>query len=92
MQSHSMPKPRRTQTHGRNSKVYVPIIKLIFQERYREGIEEIDFSLDDIRDAADKLGVRDKTRNAGDVVYRMRARTELPEEIRAATDSARRMK
>ncbi len=79
-----MSEPRRTQTHGNNSKVYVPIIRMIFQERYREGVEEIDFTLDDIREAADRLGVREKTRNAGDVVYRMRARTELPEEIRAA--------
>jgi hypothetical protein len=79
-----MSEPRRTQSHGKHSKVYVPIIRLIFQERYREGMEEFDFTLDDIRDAADRLGVREQTRNAGDVVYRMRARTELPEEIRAA--------
>ena len=73
---------RRTQSHGLNSKVYVPIINRIFKERYIEGIEFIDFTLDDVRLAADQLGV--KTRNPGDVVYRMRARTELPEAIRAA--------
>jgi len=79
-----MRQPRPTQSHGHNSKVYVPIIRLIFTERFREGVEEIDFTLDDIREAADRLGVREQTRNAGDVVYRMRARTELPAEIRAA--------
>ena len=79
-----MPGPRRTQSHGKHSKVYVPIIRLIFQERYREGIEEFDFTLDDVREAADRLGVREKTRNAADVIYRMRSRTELPEEIREA--------
>ena len=73
---------RRTQTHGLNSIVYVPIIKQIFKERYVVGAAYIDFTLDDVRLAADQLGVQ--TRNPGDVVYRMRARTELPEEIRAA--------
>lgn len=73
---------RRTQSHGLSSKVYVPIISRIFRERYVVDVEFIDFTLDDIRQAADQLGVQ--TRNPGDVVYRMRARTELPEEIRAA--------
>lgn len=73
---------RRTQTHGLTSKVYVPIINRIFTENYVEGATHIDFSLDDIRHAAESLGVQ--ARNPGDVVYRMRARTELPEEIRKA--------
>lgn len=75
---------RRTQSHGQNSRVYVPIIKKIFRDRYVEGVETIEFTLDDIRAATEALGVSARTRNAGDVIYRMRARTELPEEIRSA--------
>lgn len=76
-------RPRSTQTHGRNSKVYVPIIRTIFLERYTEGATAIDFTLEDIREVSDRLGMRERTRNAGDVVYRMRSRTRLPEEILA---------
>lgn len=72
---------RRTQSPGLNSKVYVPIISRIFAEKYVPGAHEVDFTLDDVRRTAEVLGVR--TRNPGDVIYRMRARTELPEEIRA---------
>jgi hypothetical protein len=68
-------------SHGNNSTVYVPIILKIFRDSYIEGAASIDFSLDDIRRVADELNVRERTRNAGDVVYRMRARTKLPPEI-----------
>jgi hypothetical protein len=68
-------------SHGNNSTVYVPIILKIFRDSYIEGSASIDFSLDDIRRVADELNVRERTRNAGDVVYRMRARTKLPPEI-----------
>jgi hypothetical protein len=53
----------------------------IFRDLYTKDAVSIDFSLDDIRRAADELNVRERTRNAGDVVYRMRARTKLPPEI-----------
>jgi hypothetical protein len=68
-------------SHGNKSTVYVPIILKIFRELYTQDAVSIDFSLDDIRRAADELNVRERTRNAGDVVYRMRARTKLPSEI-----------
>ena len=68
-------------SHGNNSTVYVPIMLKIFRDLYTEDAVSIDFSLDDIRRAADELNVRERTRNAGDVVYRMRARTKLPPEI-----------
>lgn len=73
--------PQELLSHGKNSTVYVPIILKIFRDGYRRGVESIEFTLDDIRAAADALGVRDRTRNASDVVYRMRARTKLPYEI-----------
>jgi hypothetical protein len=75
-----MTKKRRSlQSHGQRSRVYVPIIREIFREKYTPGSSAIDFALDDIRRWADTLGI--KTRNPADVVYRMRARTVLPVEI-----------
>lgn len=70
---------RSLQSPGVNSKVYVPILLHIFRERYTEGCEYVDFTLDDIREVADFLGIQ--VRNAADVVYRMRSRTVLPPEI-----------
>jgi len=68
-------------SHGKNSTVYVPIILKLFRDLYTKDAVFIDFSLDDIRRVADELNVRERTRNAADVVYRMRARTNLPPEI-----------
>jgi hypothetical protein len=73
--------PEDLLSHGKRSSVYVPIILKIFREGYAKGVTSIEFTLDDVRAAADALGVRERTRNAGDVVYRMRARTRLPPEI-----------
>jgi hypothetical protein len=70
---------RLLQSHGLTSQVYVPILRAIFQEKYSEGCVAIDFSLDDVRRAAEKLGIT--ARNPADVVYRMRSRTVLPAEI-----------
>jgi hypothetical protein len=71
--------PRSLQSPGVHSKVYVPIILHIFRERFSEGIEFIEFTLDDVRNTADILQIQ--TRNAADVIYRMRSRTVLPPEI-----------
>ncbi len=71
--------PRSLQSHGKRSRVYVPILLHIFKEKYHDGDKIVDFTLDDIRAAASALGLTG--RNAADVVYRMRARTVLPEEI-----------
>lgn len=70
---------RPLQTHGQTSTVYVPILRQIFREKYVEGDTTVDFSLDDIRDAAAALGI--VVRNPADLVYRMRSRTILPAEI-----------
>ncbi|MCR2825374.1 hypothetical protein [Microbacterium sp. zg.Y909] len=72
---------RLLQSHGLTSKVYVPILRLIFERNYRPGDTEVDFTLDDVRNAADELGI--VVRNAADVIYRMRSRTVLPAEILA---------
>lgn len=72
-------KPRSLQSHGNSSRVYVPIINEIFKNKYQPGSATVEFSLDDIREAALKLNI--VVRNAGDVVYRMRARTRLPADI-----------
>lgn len=71
-------------TPGLTSTVYAPIILRIFRNNYKPGVQHIDFSLKDVRDAARAIGVLDDMRNAADVIYRMRARTFLPKEIRDA--------
>ena len=70
---------RALQSPGNLSKVYVPVITKIFRERYRKGAASVIFSLDDVRNACDALGV--SSRNPADVIYRMRSRTVLPAEI-----------
>lgn len=70
---------KNLQTHGEQSKVYVPIIRRIFELKHSTGALEVDFTLDDIREAALFLGI--VVRNPGDVIYRMRSRTKLPPEI-----------
>ena len=74
-----MGKKRNLQSHGRHSKVYVPIIKHLFEKKHTTGDSYFDFSLDDVREAASALGI--VVRNAADVIYRMRSRTKLPDEI-----------
>ena len=76
-----VPRKRALQSPGNLSKVYVPVITKIFKERYRKGASSIIFSLDDVRNACDALGVA--SRNLADVIYRMRSRTILPAEILA---------
>jgi len=73
------PKKRALQAHGLNSKVYGPILLEIFRSRWRQGASSVLFTLDDIRNAADKLKL--EVRNPADLIYRMRSRTVLPKEI-----------
>jgi len=75
-----MAKGRKSlQTDGLRSRVYVPVLKLIFSQKYKDGDTFIDFTLADIRRACDELGIVSK--NPADVIYRMRSRTILPKEI-----------
>lgn len=73
------PKKQALQAHGLNSKVYGPILLEIFRSRWRQGASSVLFTLDDIRNAADKLTL--EVRNPADLIYRMRSRTVLPKEI-----------
>lgn len=73
-------KPKPNQSHGLTSRVYVPLLLHIFKARWRQGTSSVLFTLDDIRNAAEKLNL--ETRNPADVIYRMRSRTILPAEIR----------
>lgn len=76
-----MPKPPKAhQSPGLNSRIYVPLLLHIFRARWRRGAHSVVFTLDDIRNAAEELGL--ETRNPADVIYRMRSRTILPQEIR----------
>lgn len=83
------PKGKSLQSHGRNSKVYVPVILKLFQDRWRPGASTVVFSLDDVRTAVEAVrAVSDNpdaisSRNPADVIYRMRSRTKLPDEILA---------
>lgn len=70
---------RSLQSHGERSRVYVPVLLRVFNEKYREGDEAVEFTLDDLRAAATALGI--VGRNIADVVYRMRSRTKLPPAI-----------
>lgn len=70
---------RLLQTHGQSSRVYVPILRAVFEEKYRPGDVEVEFTLDDIRRVAGHLGLT--LRNPADLIYRMRSRTALPAEF-----------
>jgi hypothetical protein len=78
---------RNLQSHGKNSIVYVPVILKLFQDRWRPGASTVVFSLDDVRTAVEAVRAssdnpdRISSRNPADVVYRMRSRTRLPDEI-----------
>lgn len=82
-------KAKRLQSHGRNSKVYVPAILKLFRDRWRPGASTIVFSLDDVRTAVEAVRAEASnpdlisSRNPADVIYRMRSRTKLPDEILA---------
>jgi hypothetical protein len=78
---------RSVQSSGANSIVYVPVILKLFRDRYRPGASSVIFSLDDVRTAVEAVRAAsdnpDKisSRNPADVIYRMKSRTKLPDEI-----------
>ena len=73
---------RPVQSHGLKSKVYGPVLLAIFRRKFTSGVRRIEFTLEEIRAELRTLGLQ--ARNAADVIYRMKSRTILPEEIRAA--------
>jgi hypothetical protein len=78
-----------SQSPGTQSTVYVPVILKIFRDRFRPGASNVVFSLDDVRNAVDAVRAVSanpnsiSSRNPADVIYRMRSRTKLPDEILA---------
>ncbi len=67
------------QQHGLTSRVYVPILRELVR-RFREpNGQRVVFTVRDVRQVAADLGI--EIGNAPDLVYRMRARTRLPDDI-----------
>ena len=85
--SKAVAKEKGVQSPGTSSIVYVPVILKLFRDRYRAGASSVIFSLDDVRTAVEFVRSQsanpDKisSRNPADVIYRMRSRTKLPDEI-----------
>src|SRR4051812_20382116 len=59
---------------------YVPIIVKVFEDQYRRGSQRVEFTRQDMVDAARDLGI-DRPGNLGDIPYAFRMRRPLPEEI-----------
>jgi hypothetical protein len=70
---------RPIQAHGKRSKVYGPVLIAIFRRKFKEGMVSVTFTLDEIR--AELIAQDLEARNAPDLIYRMKSRTQLPEEI-----------
>jgi hypothetical protein len=60
-------------------KMYASVIKHVFDGNYTKGASSVNFTRDDVEDAAKKLGLDPK--NVGDVIYSYRYRRDLPAEI-----------
>ncbi|MBI3696577.1 MAG: endonuclease [Acidobacteria bacterium] len=71
------PKKQKTKQPAR----YPIIIERIFHERFKPGMRAVDFEREDIVKAARDLNV-ELPKNLGDVVYKQRYRTGMPESIR----------
>lgn len=71
--------PRPIQAHGLRSKVYTPILLSIFRRKYVEGATTVTFTIEELRAELAAAGL--KAANLPDLIYRMKARTVLPEEI-----------
>ena len=67
---------------------YAAIISKIFLDKRRQGDESVPFRREDIRIAADALGM-DPPKNLGDVVYAFRYRTALPEDIQSTASEGK---
>lgn len=60
-------------------KVYESCIKHVFNARFTKGASSVNFTRQDVENAAKKLGLDPK--NVGDVIYSYRYRRDLPAEI-----------
>lgn len=81
-------KPSRRVKHSVDKKenaekkegTYAQILSKIFLDKFKPGIETIEFTRDEILSAATDLGLK-QPKNAGDVVYSYRYRSDMPEAI-----------
>ncbi len=74
-----MAKREAEQQHGLSSRVYVPILRELVRRFHQPGAQRVEFTVRDVRQVAADLGI--EIGNAPDLVYRMRARTRLPDDI-----------
>lgn len=70
---------RSLQSHGKRSRIYVPVLLYIFKQKYTPNVDAIEFTLADVDEACNQLGV--SAANRPDLIYRMKSRTAIPEEI-----------
>jgi hypothetical protein len=61
---------------------YKVLLRKIFADRYIDGATEVLFKRTDIEAAAEQLGIQ-RAKNIGDVIYSVRYRTPMPDEILA---------
>ena len=61
---------------------YHALVEKIFFDRYKTGITEMPWAREDLEHAATELGIK-LPKNLGDVVYSIRYRTPMPENILA---------
>jgi hypothetical protein len=59
---------------------YTRIIEKVFLANYRRGASRVEFTREDLQQAAGELGIR-LPKNLGDLVYSFRYRTALPESV-----------
>src|ERR1051325_3136178 len=59
---------------------YNQIIERIFLAKFKAGDERVQFSRDDIADAAKELGIK-LPKNLGDVIYSFRFRADFPKPL-----------
>jgi len=59
---------------------YIQIIEKVFFDKYKDNLDEIPFSREDIVHTANELGIK-LPKNLGDVLYSFRYRTDLPKKI-----------
>lgn len=59
---------------------YQRLIRKIFLDRYMKGATSVPFARADLESAAEELGI-DLPKNLGDVIYSVRYRTPMPDEI-----------
>ncbi len=64
----------------RKPNAYDRVLIAVFDKHWREGLEEVLFTKDDLIDEADRIGLRVK--NIADILYTYRSRRPLPPELR----------